>query len=338
MKGSKVENKIGFFKRLFLSITDFESYQKFAMEKTKTAVFYLFKLILLFSVIITMVMLYIFTTSFQGAKKYIETDLPEFVYENNTLSIVEESVLLEDEKSIPQIVIIDTNIKNDMENIEKISLNKFGVGVFAQRIVVNANGLNLQYSYVELGEILNIQTLNKQELITKLNNTNYTAILIALFVLITIALFILYLGWILLDAIVIALLGHIMSKIYVINLRFSSALNISLHSLSLPIILNIIYIIINLLTGFTMKYFDAMYTSITCIYAITALLIIKTNLIKKQIELQKILEDTINEQDILETKPERKEEPKEKEKNEKDDKKEGKKKKTKGEAEEGGIA
>lgn len=61
-----------------------------------------------------------------------------------------------------------------------------------------------------------------------------------------------------------------------------------IHALTLPIVLNIIYVLINGLTGFVVKYFQIMYTAISYIYIITAIFMIKSDYIKRKIELQKI--------------------------------------------------
>ena len=51
-------------------------------------------------------------------------------------------------------------------------------------------------------------------------------------------------------------------------------------AISLSVILNLIYIIVNVLTGFTMEYFQIMYTLISYIYMISAILIMRSNLIR----------------------------------------------------------
>ena len=59
----------------------------------------------------------------------------------------------------------------------------------------------------------------------------------------------------------------------------------------MPILLNLIYILVNTFTGFTIQYFQWMYTTISYIYVIVAILIIKTDLINRQFELMKIIEE-----------------------------------------------
>ena len=55
--------------------------------------------------------------------------------------------------------------------------------------------------------------------------------------------------------------------------------------------MNIIYFIVNSFTGFTIKYFEIMYTTVATIYIATAILMIRSDVIKKQIELNKIIEE-----------------------------------------------
>ncbi len=86
-----------------------------------------------------------------------------------------------------------------------------------------------------------------------------------------------------------------------------------------------LYIIINIFTGFTIKYFEIAYNAISYIYILTAMLIIRSDLIKQQMEVGKIIEE---QNKIVEEnkKEENKEEPKE-DKDKKKDKENKEKKK-----------
>ena len=76
-----------------------------------------------------------------------------------------------------------------------------------------------------------------------------------------------------------------------LRLKYSAVYNIAIYSLTLPITLSLIYEVVNLLTGYTITYFSIMYMAITCIYVFTAILMIKSDVIKKQMELSKIIEE-----------------------------------------------
>ena len=118
-----------------------------------------------------------------------------------------------------------------------------------------------------------------------------------------------------------------MSKIINVKFKYKSIFNMSVYSLTLSIILYMIYIVINIFTGFTIKYFEIAYNAIAYIYIITAMLMIKSDLIKQQIEVGKILEEQKKTREEKE-KEENKEKPKE-DKDKKKDKENKEKKKDK---------
>lgn len=102
------------------------------------------------------------------------------------------------------------------------------------------------------------------------------------------------------------------------------------YALTLPILLNIIYIVVNTFTGLEIKYFSWMYTTISYIYMIVAILMIKTDLINRQVELMKIIEEQEKVKKEIEEQKRKKEEEKKKEpKDDNEEEKEQKKKEKK---------
>ncbi len=118
-----------------------------------------------------------------------------------------------------------------------------------------------------------------------------------------------------------------MSKIAAVKLKYKEVFNMSIYALTLSIVLYLIYICVNISTGFTIKYFDLAYQIISYIYIVTAILMIKSDLIKQQIEVGKIIEEQ------KKVREEKKQEDNEEEKP-KEDKKEKKEKKEKKDKEE----
>lgn len=112
-----------------------------------------------------------------------------------------------------------------------------------------------------------------------------------------------------------------------LRIKYKAAYNIAVYSLSLPILLNLIYAVINILTGYTISYFSIMYMAITCIYIITAILMIKADVIKKQMELSKIIQEQEKIKLELERQEEEKRQQEEKEKVRKEDEKKRKQEK-----------
>ena len=94
----------------------------------------------------------------------------------------------------------------------------------------------------------------------------------------------------------------------------------SIYALTLPILLNALYIGVNIFTQFNIEYFQVMYLAVAAIYLIAAIFILKDNFIKKQQELLKIIEVQAKIKQEKDEQEEKKEEPKED--NKKDEKKE----------------
>ena len=104
-------------------------------------------------------------------------------------------------------------------------------------------------------------------------------------------LYIIYFISILMDVILLSILAWFVSRISRIRLKYAPSLSVAIHSITLPVLLNLIYIIVNLLTGFKIKYFQLMYSTISYIYVIVAILMIKTDFINRQMELIKLAQE-----------------------------------------------
>ena len=68
----------------------------------------------------------------------------------------------------------------------------------------------------------------------------------------------------------------------------------AVYSFTLPMILEIIYIIINYFTDFKIKYFQVAYTTIAFIYLAAAIFILKDDFIKKMQEVLRIKQEQKN--------------------------------------------
>ena len=73
-------------------------------------------------------------------------------------------------------------------------------------------------------------------------------------------------------------------------MRFLAVFNMSVYALTLSIILNMLYIAVNIFIDFKMDYFQVMYVSVSAIYLVAAIFLLKTEFVKQQAELMKIAE------------------------------------------------
>lgn len=288
-----MDKKINFFQRLKRAVFNIEKYQEFAQEKTIVAVKYFMKLILLLSVIITLGAVYKFGSMAGFFVDTFKTDFPNFTFSNNTLVADEVVSVVREDKNMQLSVIVDTEISGDdskaNEYIAEMSKYENGVMFLRDKMVLQLDGLSGQatYSYEELNTN-SLGEITKQSIEDTLNNTNMGTIYVAFFISIVIYMFAIYLLSTFMETLLIAILGYLTAKIVRVNLKINQAYNMSVYAITLSVLLNAIYVPIKLITGFNIEYFSIMYTTIPYIYIITAVLMIRSELMKQQIEIGKI--------------------------------------------------
>lgn len=328
------ESKISFLKKLKISIFGLEEYQKLALQKTRKTILYIVVLMLIFSFFLSFAFTYKFSETLNNVRTYIENNIEVLSFKDGKLFVEQKdsnSIKIEEDKLLNGKVIIDTSELSDekvKEYTEEIKQYYNGVVILQDKIIIKTNmsGIPSTISLTDLANQFNLVKVEKQDILNVLSNN---IIYVAGFVSIFIYLFIIYLSTVLLDAILYSLIGYVAGMMSGLKMMYKNVYNIAVHSLTLPIILNLIYMIINILTGYTIKYFSIMYTAIACIYVITAILMIKTDLIKKQMELSKIIKEQEKVRQELERKEQERREQEEKERVRKKDEEERKKQKDK---------
>lgn len=295
---NKEENKkIGFGKRIWASIKDFEKYQEFASEKVTTALGYLVKLVLIFVIIATLFSLYRFHNGFQSFIRIFDEKVEEMELAEGVLTVKqEEAIYLENTEFLNGKIIIDTITENQtvIDNyVTDIKETEESLVFLKDRILYKAGILAepIEYSYQDLTEGMSSEIITKQDILEFVNPQNLVVIYATMFGIMLIYLFILYFASTLVDVFILSFLGFFTSKLAGLKIRYSALFNMGVYAITLPIILNILYVILNSLTGFKIEYFQVMYTTISYIYIVTAILLIKSDLIKKQYELMKIQEE-----------------------------------------------
>ena len=162
-----------------------------------------------------------------------------------------------------------------------------------------------------------INNLTKQ-ISENYSETNQVFIYIGVFAISYLYMFVINIISIAIDIILLGAFGYFTAIIIRLHLKFSAMCKIALHSLTLPIILNIVYILVRTFTGFEIKYFELMYISIAYIYIVTAILMIKYDVMKNQQELNKIIQEQEKVRQEMERKKQEEEEKERKEREEKD--------------------
>ena len=338
-----MEEKRNFFKNVWTSIKDFEKYEEFAAEKLLQSIKYIVILTLIFTLIISFIYTYKFFDIIHGVKNYINDNIEEISLVDGKLKIFpEEQIIRENENELFQIVIIDTSEDaNEEAYLEKTNMYNSGIIFLSDRIVISneylSQGGSLYYS-----NLVDTNISDKAEFINVLSLESMFNVYLMFYGTIFIYMFTIYITTNLVDIIVLGVLGYLFARIVRLRLRFKATFSIGVHALTLPIILNLIYIIVNTITGFNINYFQWMYTSISYVYVAVAILMIKTEIINQKIQLMKLekIQEEVKKEAEDDTNQEKENKKQKEEKEEKDKKKKDQKenKETPGEEPEGSNA
>ena len=334
--------KTNFFKSILKSVKDLDKYEDFALEKPGRAFNYLLKLVLVFCAVICIFYTYQIVQNMHNIYADFKNILPDFSYREGILTLdSKDPIIIEDYKEVLGKIVIDTKIDGNQINKYQED-SEVGVLLLQDKCIILSNNTmgQVTYEYKDLAAAYGATEFTKQDVINYVEDMNIVSIYSSVYFMIFVYFFIIYFISIFIDVLLLSVLGYIVSRISSIKLKFAPSFGIAVHAITLPVILNLIYIVVNLFTGFEIKYFQFMYSTISYIYVIVAILMIKTDFIQRQIELIKLAQEQEKVREEMKQKEEKeKEEEAKKEENKKPeaDKKEEKtnRKKKKSDKEEG---
>lgn len=254
--------KQGFFKNVKNSIFNFDSYQEFAMQDMKKGIFYFLKLSILFSVVISIVFAALqVTVTVPTVKKFIEGDIPNFSYSNGTLDLQSEEPVTIDKIADDVLIIADTKELDDAkinEYKDKINLYEIGVLILKDKIYLkNAYTLSgiQEMKLSDIESVYGKSEFTKQDILNDMNSINMISLCISLAFTVFLGFFLIFVFMSILDIIILALLSNIIAMLSRVKMKASALVNISIHAMTLPIVLLLAYAVVLLTTGFEIKYF-----------------------------------------------------------------------------------
>ena len=274
----------------------------------------------MFCTIICVAYTYKIVKNTQNVYSSLKDKIPNFSYENGELNTEnDDAIIIEDYGESIGSIIIDT--KTEIENVTnnyKEQIDKYGSAVIILKdrfIIVNSN-LNGKTTskYSELLSAYNVQSGTKEQLVNYIDSINIVYVILTVFFVLLISLFIVFFITTILDVLMLSCLGYVSSRFFRLKIKFSIAFSVAVHAITLPILLNLLYILINLFSGFEIKYFQIMYYTIAYIYVIVAVLMIKTDFINRQAELIKIAQEQMKIKEELEEQEEKENNKEEKQK------------------------
>lgn len=289
INGNKKIN-INFFKRLKRAIFNVEKYGEFLLEKTRVAVKFFLILVFILSTILAIVSTYNFNKVANKAYNYIINELPDFTYNNGAIEFSNYAEGYDKDLDFYNIIDTKTEMTEDVKDNYKNKIKEYthAIVFLSDSVIIAEGGELIEKSYSDLDAMYDINISNKSDLVNILNSVGIYGISITYFIAIiithTLTSILVYIP----DIFMLCLFGYLMSKIAGVPLNSYKTIILAVYSMTLSVILKAAYSIAYMLTGFYIESFSIVYFLIAYIYMIAAILIIKSDLIKQQIELQKI--------------------------------------------------
>ena len=317
------DKKDGFFKKLWNSITKIEKYPEMAAQGLGKAFTYICKVVAILAIILCLGMIYQAYQMLQEGISYLQNEFPEFSYKDGILTVNSETpITISAEDSYVGETIIDTSTEDKEivnQYIEQVEDYGDGIIVLKDRVIVKNGAITgtIEYEYKQMLEQMGINEFQKQDVINYINSSQILNIYVSIFITIFVYSFAMYLLTTLSNAVFLAVFGYLTTWIAKIRMRFVAVFNMAVYSLTLSTILNMIYIAINIFIPFNMEYFQVMYVTVAAIYLIATIFLLKSEYIKRQVELMKIAEA----QEIVRKELEEKEQEEENKKREEEKKK-----------------
>ena len=326
MEENKTKN-INFFKKLWYSITKFEKYPEMAAEGIRSAIKYLIIISFIDSIFISIGSTIEMHKVIGELANYINNNIPDFTYADGKISaeMQEPMVITEVNDSTIDQIVIDSNAETEeAKNTSKTEHEIIGntIFFFKNQVVLVARAENGQvneqpYTYQDFIKSYSqedIKEFNKQELVNYMTSSGMNSYYIRYVIAIVVNLLLVNVMVALLDTLQLAILGWITTIVARIKMKFVAIYNMSIYALTLSMILNIVYIIINYFVDFTIEYFQIAYMAIAYIYLAASIFILKDDFMKRQEEVEKIKQEQIKVREEIRKQEEEKkdkEEPKE---------------------------
>lgn len=326
------ELRKGFFKKVWYSINKIEKYSELSAEGFGRAIKYLVTLVIILALVSSAATVYRTSLEVKNIAQYINENVPELTYSNELLTVDSEIPIIGENESFGK-VIVDTNTESEEtinQYINEVQDNESAIIILKDKLILKETGIQgtVNYNYNELFGEMGITEFNKQNLVEYLSGTSMMSLYLNLLLVLFIYAFTIYLINTLFYVIVISIFGNLTTIILKLKIRFVAVFNMAIYAITLPTLLDMLYVGINAFFNYTINYFEVMYMLVASIYMIASIFILKSEFNKKQGEVQKIIE--VEKEVKEELKEDKKEQEEQEEKEEKQKNKEtGKKDKNK---------
>lgn len=265
------KEKLGFFEKIFLAITDFRVYPFLLRhEKLINSIMYMVAFVLLMSAILTFSLFSKINVVFEELISNYDLIIPDFEFENSKLNVNDKIAKEINSKSY---LVIDTtysyNQLKQAEEYENLFIYDSAILITSDKIVMEADGESI-YELSFSDATISTNKAELFELLSKYQNDPMSKFRVFGYLYLTIV--ITYIFVVLIRVIFIALIASIISLFFGIKASFSNYIKLAIYAYTLPFIIEIISVCI---LGTIKDY--AYYTSLalTYVYILYALRAVK---------------------------------------------------------------
>ena len=287
--------KINFFSRIKKAVIKFDDYEFFINEKAKEAIFYVLKLVLIISIIVSIAVTYKVVNQIESIYNNILNNIPDFEFSEASLTSTQTLEKVNNDEDF--YFLIDTNEISEEEKTEyknKLDEHIMGIVLLKDKVIYKINGISdmpYEDAIKSYGFDKSNVSFNKEQAEKYINeNVKGFNLYSGIFTVMFTSFFLVTIISVISDVILLTILAMITSRIAKLKLSFTSSIIVGIYSITLPLILLGLYDIASTLTTFNIEFFDIIYRAIGYIYVIAAILIMKSNLIKQNVEISKIVE------------------------------------------------
>lgn len=288
--------KLNWFQRFYMAVFKIEDYHMFFAEKWTKALGYFTILTLLVACMFSVVSSLDFSSKFERGYSFFKT-LPEFEYKDEKIS---ENVYASGyDEEFSTFFVMDTNKDyEEYSEVEKISKEEHGnnfidssvhVFVYKSKAFINYYGSIFKLDYKDNLDAQGITEFSRNEIVDVLENGGKNQVYIFYYIFSVVTNFISIFVTFILDIIMLAIFADIIGMLVCkVKIKFREGFALGTYAVTLPILISLIYSIVNYFTGFYMEYISYMTLIIEYVYVVAVIFMIKTDRIKMQEELAKI--------------------------------------------------
>ena len=250
--------KKGFFRRVWYSITKIEKYPNMAAEGVPNALKYFAKIIIIFAIVFSLGVIYQTNNMIKQGIELLKSGFPEFLYKDNVLTLENDTQTSIYDSEIGKII-IDTNNKSETEinsYINSINNEDSGIIILKDRIILKNIAIsgNISYKYEDLSNQTGIKEFSKSTIISYVESGAIAKLYISLFITVVMYSFVIYFISTLLNVLMISIFGYLTSLLTKIKMRYAAIFNLSIYSMTLSILMEIIYLAVNIFVIFNITY------------------------------------------------------------------------------------